>query len=605
MKGAFFVNDLSREIWQNKYSGDFTDVEEYYRYGARLISLGNKYFENRFFDMLWNKRFSPGGRILTVMGRPNSKISFANCTTHAVQDDSLEAISAAGYAIMRSSSRGQGIGVDLSALRPAGAPVNNAARTSTGAISFMEMLNNIGGTIGQEGRRAALLFSLSDSHPDLWRNDGYDFLRVKNIPGKVENANISVRISDDLMRAVQNDRDWLLYFNGSSGDQSFLEKHIVRAKDLFRELAMSNWKSAEPGLLFWDTIKRRSNSDLFGKEWEVVGCNACSEMLLDQEGICNLGSLNLAAYVNKPFTVDAYFDFPKFIHDIRHAVIFMDNVITLEIEGKRSFSKQQMRSNEYLRRTGLGVMGLADTLAMLGLTYSMDRDTVKFVSNVFKTLRDVSYLTSGVLAKSRGPARVWENITDRSSILEQGFFVTLPDHVKDSIRRNGTRNITVLSIAPTGSISNLLGVTGSIEPLFARSYKRRVRLGGEDRMVDYAHPGIELSRSLGLSDSVYQTAYEVSPEDHIGMLTLIQSYIDSSVSKTINLSADTAVEDVEKVLQQAWRQGAKGVSIYRDNSRHEQVLYTNEKACPNCGEPLIQKDGCEECPSCNWGKCDI
>ncbi len=291
---SWFTNSFAEEIWRTKYAGKFEDVEEYYRALAKRIAKTPEQEEN-FFDLLWNKKFSPAGRILAHNGRPDAKMSLMNCTTHAIQDDSLEAISDAGYKIMRASSRGQGIGVDLSKLRPRGAPVNNAARTSTGAISFMELLNQIAETIGQEGRRAALLFSLRVDHPDIWTEDGYDFLNVKKQSGKVENANISILITDDFMKNVEEGNGWQPRFEGESGVENFSRASQITATELFEKIAESAWASAEPGLLMWDTSKRFSNSDLLG--FPVAGVNACTEQILDHEGVCNLGSMNLMAYV--------------------------------------------------------------------------------------------------------------------------------------------------------------------------------------------------------------------------------------------------------------------------------------------------------------------
>lgn len=294
---SFFNDSFSEDIWRTKYAGKFETPLEYYTHLADMVSLGNKETAKKFFNIMWNKRFSPGGRILAFAGRPDSNMSLVNCTTHSIEEDSLESINEAAYSLMRASSRGQGIGLDISKLRPKESPVNNAARTSTGAISFMEMLNAVGGTIGQEGRRAALLFSISDSHPDLYRPDDksiqcqrcggkgckncvngfipYDFIHVKRIPGKVENANISVKISDALMRAVQVDHMWELGHSGRSGNKVFDVSRLVPAQELFGAIARSAHTSAEPGVLYWDTARRLSNSDRFGEEWGVVGLNAC------------------------------------------------------------------------------------------------------------------------------------------------------------------------------------------------------------------------------------------------------------------------------------------------------------------------------------------
>lgn len=622
MNNSFFINRFAQDIFERKYQGEMPDVHSYYKHLASIASLGDIRLEFEFFRLFERRLFSPGGRILAYAGRPGSVMSLMNCTTHSIEGDSLEDISRAGYRIMRASSRGQGIGINLSALRPNGTPVNNAAKTSTGAISFMEMLNAIGGTIGQEGRRAAMLFSLDVGHPDLYRGDGYDFLNVKRIPGKVENANISVMISDEFMRAVQEDKMWDLRYSGVSGGKDFTVEREVPAKELFNILASSAHASAEPGILYWDTSKRMSNSDMFGERWNIVGTNACSEEILDQDGVCNLGSMNLAAYVKRPFSQNAHFDIPGFIYDVYLAVEFLDNMVSLELQNGNYISDEQAESLAYLRRTGLGVMGLADALAMLGLPYREDERTEAFLNTLFLHFRDAAYLASASLAKQKGPALAWmDSDKNINEILNGGFFATLSDDVRNVIKSHGTRNVTVLSIAPTGTISNLYGVASGIEPLFEREYIRRIRMNGEDEFVDYVHPGVELSRMMGVPDDIWVTAYEATPDDHLFVLAVAQKYIDASISKTINFPATATPEDVANVYMRAWELGIKGLSVYVQNSRHEQVLYTKEELtfpedklvhslesvtdCPECGSQLVHKEGCVECLTCSFALCAL
>jgi len=609
-----FSDPFSRAVFFKKYAGKFEDPTAFFKELASLLSLGDPTLEYSALRMFMLKRFSPGGRILAFAGVQDARVSLMNCTTHEVEQDTIESISATIQSVMRASSRGQGIGIDISKLRPKGAPVKNAAKTSTGSVSFMELIASAGKTIGQEGRRAALLFSIADDHPDLWRpfeeeagTLPYDFLHIKRTPGRVENANISVRVSDALMQAVEGGADWRMSFT-THGEETW---HAVKAADLFKKLSDSAWASAEPGILFWDTAKKMSNSDLFG--YPIVGVNACSEQVLDQEGVCNLGSLNLGAYVNNPFTDQASFNFLDFSEDILSAVNLLDNVITLELERGYYISETQRRSLEELRRIGLGVMGLADALAMLGLKYSNNPKTVAFLIGVFSTLRDGSYSASAHLAELFGPAPVWleKTKTERAEIVQFAFFETLPDTLKKRIVHSGTRNVTVLSIAPTGSISNLFGCSSGIEPVFALEYVRRVKMfGGEDQFVNYVHPSVQLSRSLGKADAVWDTAYSVSPEDHIFVCALAQKYIDQSTSKTVNFPSSATEGDVQEAYKLAYNLGLKGLSVYRDNSRAEQILMgkkeppkDTEESCPLCGNGVIHSEGCKSCSSCEWSVC--
>ena len=625
----WFDNVFAEEVWKKKYAGEFSDIKNFFGSLAERVAQ-YPLQKTDFYNMMYYKRFSPGGRILAWGGRPDARISLMNCTTHSIEDDSLRAISTATEKVMKASSRGQGIGIDLSKLRPYGAPVNNAAVESTGAVSFMELINKAGEIIGQEGRRAALLFSLDVDHPDVWRNGSddivchncngtgcmkcrgtghlsYDFINIKNLPGKVEGANISVNITDEFIKAVKNDDVWELKFAGDNSKGSFVVSRKVPAKELFSALAYSAFASAEPGVLFVDNTARMSNSDLFGSRWKVVGVNACSEQLLDQEGVCNLGSLNLSAYVLDPFTSKARFDYKLFHSDINNAIKFLDNVLDIELEMGNYISDTQRASIEYLRRIGLGVMGFADTLAMMGLSYNIDnKETADFVERVFGLLRDTSYATSVSLAKRKGAAKVWEtkDKRQRAKLVEEAFFGTLPRYLKEAIIEYGTRNITLLSVAPTGSISNLFGVSSGIEPLFAKSYIRRYRINGHEEFVDYVHPAVEKAIAAGKSDTLWDTAYEVSPMDHIKMQAAIQKYIDQAISKTTNMPETSTSLDVEEIYLNAYDLGIKGLAVYVNGSREKQILYQSDQ-CPECsdGGNVVREDGCKKCLTCGWSVC--
>lgn len=612
---SWFVDDFSKQIFETKYKGIRNSAEDFYSALAMATSFGDTDKFMQFYDLMWKKRFSPGGRILAYAGRPMAKVSLMNCTTHSIQDDSLPGINNTSYSIMSASSKGQGIGIDLSMLRPEGSPVNNASITSTGPISFMELFNSVGGVIGQQGRRAALLFSLDVSHPDIDRPDllidgiPYDFLNVKRIPGKVENANISVKITDAFMRAVNNDLMWELHYEGYSGMNPFRIAREVPARKLFLKLANGAWNSAEPGILYWDTSRRMSNSDLFGERWKIVGVNACSEQVLDQNGVCNLGSLDLSKYVVFPFTEHAAFAFDIFERDVMLAVEFLDSILTLELKRRNHISILQRESIENLRRVGLGVMGLADMLAMLGYSYGDHPDTLSMIRRVFKSMRDAAYQQSINMAKELGPAKVWESDTDyRESIVNQGFYDTLPKEIKNQIIKYGTRNVCLLSIAPTGSISNLFGVTSGVEPLFAHQYVRRTVMNGSAEFVDYVHPGVKISRELGLPDSIYPTAYQISPDAHLAVQATIQKYVDSSISKTLNFPKFATNQDIKDAYMNAWKLGIKGLSVYRDESRTVQTLYVREEEsnkCPSCGGSLAHESGCTTCYSCGYAVCDL
>ena len=394
----------------------------------------------------------------------------------------------------------------------------------------------------------------------------------------MESANISVMVTDEFMQAVEEGRDWTLSFKGQSSWDPFTIERNVPARDLFLALARNAWAAAEPGILFWDNSRRMSNSDRFGDRWKIVGVNACSEMILDQDGICNLGSVNLVKYVLRPYTKKAEFDVMAFTNDVRQMVEFLDNVNEIELTEERSTSLRQLDSVRNLRRVGLGVMGLHDALVMLGCHYGNNPKTEAVIRHIFSTMRDAAYRKSVALAMQKGPAGVWKDVTrsERLDILDGGFYKTLPEDIKGLIADYGLRNVTLLSVAPTGSISNLLGVSSGIEPIFAREYTRMTRINGNEELINFVHPGVSATRALDMPDSVWETSYEISPEDHVWVQGLVQQYIDSSISKTTNLPSTATVADVAKVYMLAWKAGIKGITVYRDSSREVQVLTSKD-----------------------------
>ena len=637
MESNWFVDEFSERIWEQKYKGDTNSIEEFFERLAKLVARGDEALAKKFYKLMYEKKFIPGGRILTYGGRPEAHVSLMNCTTHQIEKDSLESISETAYVLMRASSRGQGIGVDISKLRPKEAPVNNAAKTSTGSISFMEMLNSIGSTIGQEGRRAAILFSLDITHPDIFRNGSkdqpcprceqagcdycnntgylpYDFLHVKKISGKVENANISIKLSDEFLNAVVADKPWLMEFTGNSSRGIIKETREVMARDLFMTLAKSAHESAEPGILYWDTAKRMSNSDVHG--YPIVGVNACSEENLDQDGVCDLGSINFVAYVRNPFSAHAYFDMESFVEDIKTAVTFLDNVIDIELERGYYISEKQKQSLEQIRRIGLGVMGTADMLAMLGYIYGSE-ESIEYLRKIAKAFRDASYKASNDLAIEKGPAPIWLiRKEEREQLVRKAFYATLDQEMKSKIVEHGLRNVTIMSIAPTGTISNLIGVSSGIEPIFAHSYTRMTRIHGYDEYINYVHPGVQMSRVAGLPDEIYPTAYEVTPTQHLEVHGVFQRYVDASISKTLNFPKTSSIQDVYDAYLMAWNLGIKGLSVYVDGSRDLQVLFQEDddedeeeggETCPECGShnPLMHKEGCIECAVCGWSLCTL
>jgi len=536
-------------------------------------------WESEFYWLLSDFRFLPGGRIMHGAGNAR-KVTLLNCYCTAIREDSIEGIYEAAYRAAKTYSRGGGIGVDLTPLRPKGAPVHNAARASTGAVSFMELFSLTTGLIGQSGRRGALMITIADHHPDV-----LDFCRVKRNLTSVRYANISVRLSDAFMQAVERDGPWTLWFESEVTGR--IERQI-RARELWDELIAGARDWAEPGALFWDTVLRYGTSNYSGMT--PICTNPCNEIPLEDGGACNLGSLALSAFVVDPFTPQARVDYEALQRAARVAVRFLDNVLVYN-EGRHALPEQEEAARRG-RRIGVGITGLGDALVMLGLRYDSDA-AIETAESIMRSIKEAVYRASVALAREKGPFPAF----DVEQHLEQAFFWTFPSDLINQIRRNGLRNVSLLTIPPVGSGSALAGCTNGLEPIFALSYIRR----SESLSQEYfrvLHPLVarylratgqeidqdELSQT-GDPDSylrerlprAFVTAHEIDPLKRVAMQAALQRHIDQAISSTVNLPRGADASTVERVYFEAWRAGLKGISVYVEGSR-EGVLLTPEEA---------------------------
>jgi ribonucleoside-diphosphate reductase alpha chain len=536
-----------------------------------------EHWRREFRWLLDGFRFLPGGRIMHGAGNP-SKITLLNCYFCAIRGDSIEAIYDAAYRAARTYSRGGGVGIDITPLRPRGAPVHNAARTSTGAVSFMELFSLTTGLIGQEGRRGALMITIADHHPDV-----LDFCRIKRDLTSVRYANISVRLSDPFMRAVERDEPWTLWFEGPEVGRI---ERTIRARDLWKELVEGARDWAEPGCLFWDRVVGWGTSNYGGMTPQ--GTNPCSEIPLEDGGACDLGSLNLSRFVLDPFTPQARIDFDSLRRAVRAGVRFLDNVLTYN-EGKHPLPEQEEAARRG-RRIGLGITGLGDALIMLGLRYDSD-EAIRTAGELQELIKLEAYRASVELAREKGPFPAF----DPEKHLSQAFFSTFPDHLLQEIRRHGLRNVSLLTIPPVGSGSALAGCTNGLEPIFALYYVRRSESLSREYytvlhplVAEYARMhGLDLKGLQDTSDphgylksklpAHFVTAHEIDPIKRVDMQAALQRHIDQSISSTVNLPREATAETVERVYFHAWKAGLKGISVYREGSR-EGVLLTPEEA---------------------------
>jgi len=514
-------------------------------------------WEEKFYWLLDDFRFIPGGRIMHGAGNPK-RVTLLNCYVLPVHDDSIESIFEWMKEAARTYSLGGGVGTDISVLRPRGAPVNNAARSSTGSVSFMELFSLTTGTIGQSGRRGALMITISDSHPDV-----LDFVRVKRNLTKVRYANISVRVSDAFMQAVESDGEFALEF---ANERAGLHR-TIRARELWNELIKGARDYAEPGLIFWDQIKYWSTSEYNGMG--VITTNPCSEIPLEPYGNCCLGNVNMACFVSDPFGPQPRVDWEHLDPALRTATRFLDNVLDYNAD-KHPLPAQKAASLKS-RRIGVGFTGLGDMLIKLGLKYDTE-EAVGFVDQLFERIKNVVYDESVNLACEKGVFPAY----DMDKHLAGRFVATLQPLVGDRIRRHGLRNVALLTVPPVGSGAALAGVTSGIEPIFDRAYVRRSESLSQEIFKVY-HPLVreymarfEVEREGDLPP-FFVTAHQIKPEMRVKMQAAIQKHIDHSISSTVNLPRETTPEEVARVYFLAWKLGCKGITVYRAGSR-ENIL---------------------------------
>ena len=573
----FFDNDeLRARIFYEKYSlSDLegnriekTPLEMWKRISRELASVEKedikKEIEKNFYWLLEDFKFVPGGRILFGAGS-NHKATLLNCYYLPIKKDSLEGIYDTAKEMARTYSYGGGVGIDISILRPKGAAVNNAARFSTGSTSFMELYSVTTGIIGQTGRRGALMITLDVTHPDI-----EDFVTIKKDKKSVRYANISVKVYDEFMKAVEDDKPFTLYFKNDKVEF----KREIKARDIWNKIIDTAVNTGDPGIMFWDRMKSESPTE-YDDRMAIKGTNPCSEQPLENYGACDLGAINLDYFVKNQFTDKAEVDWENLDKTVRYGVRFLDNV--LDYSYNRHALKEQADETVYARRIGLGIMGLANMLISMNLKYDSDK-AIEFVDYLMTRIKETAYDESSNIAKEKGsfPGFVAEKH------LQRNFVKRLDKNLLNKIAKTGLRNACILTVAPTGSISSMAGVSGGIEPIFALSYTRRSESLSEEKF-EVLDPFVKrYLEKFGIKDKkdlpeTFVTAHKIDPFFRVKMQAAIQKHIDSSISSTVNLSADTDASTVDKVYIYAWKLGCKSITVYREGSKEDILKATDEK----------------------------
>lgn len=528
------LSELGEDIWKKKYQRNGESFEDW----LERVSGG----DTQVAQLIVDKKFLFGGRILSNRGITDRGVTYSNCYVIEPPHDSIEGIYEAAMKLARTFSYGGGCGVDISTLRPKGAEVHNAALTTSGAVSFMDVLEQTARVIGQNGRRGALMISMDSSHPDI-----HDFIDAK-LDNKLEKCNISVRMSDDDME---------------------------NKPDILDHIALNNYDWAEPGILYWDTIKRYNLLDKFAY-FEYAGVNPCAEEPLPAGGSCLLGALNLSEFVENPFTDKAAFNIPEFKSAVRIAIRALNDVLD---EGLELHPLEEQRNSvRDWRQIGLGIMGFADMLLKMRCQYDSSR-ALDIIEIIGKTLVNTGLEESALLAMDT------ESFPecDLRLILASTFITVLrnsnviEDNTIDLIKRYGLRNSQLFTIAPTGSISTMLGVSGGVEPIFATHYTRKTQsLHGEDVYYNVYTPIIQKMIDMEVISeenvSTIATAQNIDPFDRVTIQAQWQRFIDASISSTVNVTNDTTVETIRDLYQAAWEEGCKGLTIYRAGCKKEGVL---------------------------------
>lgn len=551
-------NTLGIDIWNRKYRKG----EETFDQWLDRVSNNNSDVRQAILD----KKFIPGGRILSNRGIKNTRVTYSNCYVVTPPEDSLESIYESRTKLARTYSYGGGCGIDISNLAPAGAKVHNQAEKTSGAVSFMEGYSMTTEEIGQNGRRGALMISLDCHHPDL-----IDFIDIKTKEGKVTKANISVRVTDDFMRAVENDDDWVMSFTRKETGDTITK--VEKARVIFDKLCENNWNWAEPGILFWDNI---CNYNLLSnnKDFKYAGTNPCAEEPLPAGGSCLLSSINLSAFVSE----DGKFDFDDFYRVVDIGVNYLNEVLE---EGLMLHPLQEQRDSvAKWRQIGLGVMGVADMLIKMHLRYDSD-EAIEHCRDVSMGMANHAMYVSARIASHKG---MYPGCT--ANIESTSFFKANADTVtRNVVERYGMANSQLLTIAPTGTISTMLGVSGGIEPIFAKSYRRKTEsLHGGTQYYDVLTPiykDYAEKHGLTVNDKFpewFVDSSEINYNKRIEMQSAWQKGIDASISSTVNLPNSATIEDVKKIYLNAWKCGLKGITVYRAGCKREGVLVSEEDA---------------------------
>ena len=580
------VASISQQIWDMKYrlkgpSGEPLDktIEDTWRRVAMALAAPEydpARWAERFYAAMSDFKFLPAGRVVSGAGS-RRLVTLFNCFVMGTIPDDMGGIFAHLREAALTMQQGGGIGYDFSTLRPRGAAVKGVGADASGPLSFMDVWDAMCRTIMSAGyRRGAMMATLRCDHPDI-----EDFIEAKREPGRLRMFNLSVLVSDEFMKAVEDDAPWELFFRGLDGAKTTWK--VQPARGLWDKIMRATYAYAEPGVIFIDRINQRNNLRYCE---QIAATNPCGEQPLPPYGACLLGSINLASLVEDPFTANARLDLERLRRLVPDCVHMMDNVIDIS----RFPLPQQEEEASQKRRIGLGVTGLADALIMCGLRYG-SAAAVAATESWLATIQREAYLASTMLAADKGPFPLY----DRDRYLAGETVAGLDEEVRARIARDGIRNALLTSVAPTGTISLFAdNVSSGIEPVFSFRHTRNVLMPDgtrrEEEVADYAYRLFRrLKGELAPLPDYFVDAQVLTPDDHVVMQAAVQKHIDSSISKTINIPAEISFDRFKDVYLQAYALGCKGCTTYRPNEVTGAVLAVREEV-PGTQLPLRQPE---------------
>lgn len=627
----WYDNEISQGILREKYyhKGE-TNPEQFM---DRVSSIFDDDLRPRVRGYLEEASFCLAGRALYAAGSKGKfKVSLSNCYILPSPKDDLESIFKSNYEIARIFSYGGGIGINISGLRPKGSEVRNVARTSTGAVSFMKIFNVTGEVISQNGRRGAMMVGLNCDHPDI-----YEFLHIKQNEEKLSSMNISILFTDEFMEAVKNDTDYTLRYHVESTGENI--ERVIRARDFFMEFCETQWDWGDPGALFSD---RLNDYHLLAgyPEYKIEITNPCGEFGGNAYNACNLASINLYSMIDDKFSDEPKLNEEKFRQTVYDGIAALDEIVSY------GYDIQPLDENRTCiddwRSLGLGLFGVADALVAMKLKYGSEKANA-FMGEVMKMMLLTALRSSCDRAKKLGTFGKyrWE-ATKQSPVMD--LVKELDPELYEDIHQHGLRNGTLLAIAPTGTISLLMGsYSGGCEPLYKISYERTTHkmedVHGSFRV--YAHSVKDLleyhNLPLNLTDEEIierfpwiVESHEVPFDDRVKLQAVMQKYVDNSISSTVNLKHDATPEDIFQIYMDAWESGCKGITAFRDGCRRGNILGVDENAkadekkadgkvekvnlepkkqeptCPHCGSHQIHVEGhCTTCNECGWSTCSL